>query len=322
MMKENPSYLFSRYTFGTKIGEGSFGCVWKAFDNHTGEIVAIKVLKDKVASWKDIRNLQEVKLLCEFDDPNIVQLKQAIQEDNGTLYLVFEYMDSSLGKVIRDRCDRDDYFTEFEIRNYCFQILKGLDYMHRHGCFHCDLKPDNLLVSGDVIKIADLGSAQEIRSNSPYKEYITSRWYRAPEVLLYSEYGSAIDMWAMGAILAEFYLTCPLFPGDCGYDQLYRICDVLGSPVDTSWLRESAKHYRFPQLKGISIDEIMTDVPKDAIELMAWLLSWNPNKRPTAAEALRHPFFNQCYEVQPALPCQSIGPPVALESTRGVVHAQ
>ncbi|KAF5183095.1 Cyclin-dependent kinase f-4 [Thalictrum thalictroides] len=321
MMNDHPSYLYSRYTFVTKIGEGSFGCVWKAFDNRTGEIVAIKVLKDKVFSWEEAKNLQEVKLLHEFDDPNIVKLKCVVAEGYSTLCLVFEYMDCSLGKVIRDRCDRDEFFTDFEIRNYCFQIFKGLDYMHRHGCFHCDLKPDNLLVRRDVIKIADLGSAQEIQSNSPHKEYITTRWYRAPEVLLYSEYGSAIDMWAMGAIMAELYLTCPLFPGDCGYDQLYKICSIMGCPDDRSWLGESAKYYRFPQLKGIPFDEIMTDVSKDAIDLMTKLLSWNPKNRPTAAEALRHPFFKPCYEVQ-TKPCLSINPPVVLGSTRGVVHAQ
>ncbi|KAF5183000.1 Kinase-like protein [Thalictrum thalictroides] len=230
-------------------------------------------------------------------------------------------MDCSLGKLIRDRRDRDEFFSESEIRNYCFQILKGLDYMHKHGCFHCDMKPDNLLVSGGVIKIADLGSAQEFLSNSPYKEYITTRWYRAPEVLLYSEYGSAIDMWAMGTIMAELFLLCPLFSGDCANTQVYRICNILGCPDDRSWLGESTKFYRFPQFQKIPLDVLMIDVSEDAIDLMTLLLSWNPNKRPTAAEALRHPFFKPCYEVQ-TLPCLSIGPPMALGSTRGVVHAQ
>ncbi|PIA60092.1 hypothetical protein AQUCO_00400761v1 [Aquilegia coerulea] len=316
----NQSYLFSKYTFGSKIGEGSFGCVWKAFDNHSDEIVAIKVLKDKVYSSEEARNLRELKLLDEIEHPNIVQLKEVLGED-GVLYLVFEYMDSSLGKVIRDRGVKDRFFSEIEIRNYCFQILKGLDYMHKNGWFHCDLKPDNILVSGDLIKLADLGSAQEFLSNTPYEEYITTRWYRAPEVLLYSEYGSAIDMWAMGAIMAELFLLCPLFPGDCGNNQLYRICTIMGSPDDVSWVGESAKYYRFPQFQRTSFDMIMTGVSEDAIDLMTSLLSWNPSKRPTTVEALRHPFFKSCYEVQ-KLPCQSTGPPMALGSTRGAVQVQ
>ncbi|PIA60088.1 hypothetical protein AQUCO_00400758v1 [Aquilegia coerulea] len=286
VMNNQPDYLLSKYTFGTKIGEGNFGCVWKAFDNHSGEIVAIKVLKGKEYSWEEAQNLQEVKLLCEIDHPNIIELKELVLGEAGVLYLVFEYMDCNLGKLIRDKGEGERFFSEFEIRNYCFQILKGLDYMHKHGNFHCDLKPDNILVSGDVIKIADLGCAQEFLSNSPYPQYITTRWYRAPEVLLHSEYGSAIDMWAMGAIMAELFILSPLFPGDRGYcrkkqlnNQLNMICNIMGSPDETSWVKKSAKYYRFPQFQIIQFDMVMPDVSKEAIDLMTSLLSWNPSKR-------------------------------------------
>lgn len=105
--------------------------------------------------------------------------------------------------------------------------------MHRHGFFHRDLKPENLLCSGtDLIKIADFGLAREIRSRPPFTDYVSTRWYRAPEVLLHStSYGSGIDLWAMGCIMAELYTFRPIFPGSSELDQLYKICAVLGTPT-------------------------------------------------------------------------------------------
>lgn len=132
------------------------------------------------------------------------------------------------------------------------QVLSGLGFMHRHGFFHRDLKPEyyqiiflfwkekdiyliycrNLLCSGpELVKIADFGLAREIRSRPPYTDYVSTRWYRAPEVLLHStRYGSAIDLWAIGCIMAELYTFRPLFPGSSEVDQLFKICSVLGTP--------------------------------------------------------------------------------------------
>lgn len=141
------------------------------------------------------------------------------------------------------------------------QVLSGLAFMHRHGFFHRDLKPENLLCCGpELVKIADFGLAREIRSRPPYTDYVSTRWYRAPEVglmrffyaatfsksfqitfyftlqvLLHStRYGSGIDMWAMGCILAELYTFRPLFPGSSEVDQLFKICSVLGTPEKVS----------------------------------------------------------------------------------------
>ena len=129
-------------------------------------------------------------------------------------------------------CYREKPFAEPIIRNIMYQILQGLSFMHKHGFFHRDIKPENLLCMGpELIKIADFGLAREIRSRPPYTDYVSTRWYRAPEVLLRStNYSSPIDIWAVGCIMAELYTLQPLFPGRSEIDQIFRCSSVLGTP--------------------------------------------------------------------------------------------
>lgn len=166
--------------------------------------------------------------LKKLSHANVVKLKEVIRE-NDILYFVFEYMKENLYQLIKDR---ESHFAEGTIRNMLFQVLSGLAFMHRHGFFHRDLKPENLLCSGpELVKIADFGLAREIRSRPPYTDYVSTRWYRAPEVLLHStRYGSSIDLWAIGCIMAELYTFRPLFPGSSEVDQLFKVCSVLGTP--------------------------------------------------------------------------------------------
>src|ERR1700733_15146885 len=118
-----------------------------------------------------------------------------------------------------------------------YQILQGLSFMHKHGFFHRDIKPENLLCNGpDLIKIADFGLARETRSRPPYTDYVSTRWYRAPDVLLRAtDFSSPIDLWGVGCIIAELYSVQPLFPGRSEIDQIFRICSILGTP-DKVWL--------------------------------------------------------------------------------------
>ncbi|KAJ3323904.1 hypothetical protein HDU76_013522 [Blyttiomyces sp. JEL0837] len=225
-----------------QLGDGTFGSVFKARNKETDEIVAIKRMKRKFSSWEECTQLREVKSLAKLNNhENIVRLKEVIREQSTEeLHFVFEYMDGNLQQRIRDQeqsfisssgASGGSAFSERLIQKWMVQILSGLAHMHKHGFFHRDLKPENLLMSGDNIKLADFGLAREIRSRPPYTEYVSTRWYRAPEVILRStNYSSPIDMWAVGTILAELYLLHPIFPGSSEIDQMYKICSVLGNP--------------------------------------------------------------------------------------------
>ncbi|CAH2046312.1 unnamed protein product, partial [Thlaspi arvense] len=304
-----------RYNLTKEVGDGTFGNVWRAINKQTGEVVAIKKMKKKYYSWEECVNLREVKSLSRMNHPNIVKLKEVIRE-NDILYFVFEYMECNLYQLMKDR---PKLFAESDIRNWCSQVFQGLSYMHQRGYFHRDLKPENLLVSKDVIKIADLGLAREIDSSPPYTEYVSTRWYRAPEVLLQSYvYTSKVDMWAMGAILAELLSLRPLFPGASEADEIYKICSVIGSPTEETWLEglnlASVINYQFPQLPGVHLSSLMPYASPEAVNLIERLCSWDPSDRPTAAEALQHPFFQSCYYVPPSLrPKFSVGQRGSLE---------
>lgn len=285
-----------------EVGDGTFGSVWRALNRDTGEIVAIKKMKKKYYSWEECINLREVKSLRKMNHPNIVKLKEVIRE-NDILHFVFEYMECNVYQLMKDRAK---LFSETEVRNWCFQVFQGLAYMHRRGFFHRDLKPENLLVSKDTLKIADLGLAREITSGAPYTEYVSTRWYRAPEVLLQSPlYSSAVDMWAMGAIMAELFTLRPLFPGSSEADEIYKICSVIGTPTKEIWAEgltlARSINYQFPLFAGVHLSTLIPSASQDAINLITSLCSWDPRKRPTALEALQHPFFQSCFYVPPSL---------------------
>ena len=169
--------------------------------------------------------------------------------------------------------------------------------MHKHGFFHRDLKPENLLWNGDIVKLGDFGLAREINSDPPYTDYISTRWYRAPEILLRStNYNSAVDIFAMGWIMAELYMLRPLFPGKSELDQIYKLWAVLGSPSKTIW-PEGHKlalnmDFEFPKFQETALDTIIKNASAEAIVLMKQMLKYNPEERPTASEWLQHSYFD------------------------------
>ncbi|KAG0496769.1 hypothetical protein HPP92_001301 [Vanilla planifolia] len=291
-----------RYKLIKEVGDGTFGSVWRAINKHSGEVVAVKKMKRKYYTWEECMNLREVKSLRRMNHPNIVKLTEVIRE-NDLLYFIFEYMECNLYQLIRDR---DRLFTETEIRNWCYQIFHGLAYMHHRGYFHRDLKPENLLLTKEIIKIADFGLARELNSQQPFTEYVSTRWYRAPEVLLQcSSYDASVDMWAMGAIMAELFTLRPLFPGSNEADEIHKICCVIGSPDHESWAQglqlASDLSCKFPEVAGANWRELFPSASENAVDLIKSLCAWDPNKRPKAAEVLLHPFFQDCYYVPPSL---------------------
>lgn len=284
-----------RYKLIREIGDGTCGNVFMAYNVETNEIVAVKKMKRKFFQWEECVNLREVKALQKLIHPNIVKLKEVTME-NHELFFIFEHMECNLYDVIRER---QVAFSEVEIRNFMVQILQGLAHMHSNGYFHRDLKPENLLVTNGIVKIADFGLARELSSNPPYTDYVSTRWYRAPEVLLQSSaYTPAIDMWAVGAILAELFTLSPLFPGESETDQLYKICNVLGTPDCTVWPEgmnlPRSSSFKFFQIPPRNLWELIPNASLEAIDLIQQLCSWDPRRRPTAEQALQHPFFNVC----------------------------
>lgn len=236
--------------------------------------------------------LREVQSLKKLNHPNIIKLKEVIRE-NDELFFVFEYMESNLYEYTKDL---ERPMPEHKIRNFMYQIYQGLAYMHKHGFFHRDIKPENLLVRGDICKVADFGLAREIRSRPPFTDYVSTRWYRAPEVLLRAtNYNSPIDIWAMGCIMAEMFTLRPLFPGSSEADEIYKVCSVLGSPNRSIWpegMQLAAKmNFRFPQFSPTPLQQLIPHASLDAIKLMTDNMLYNPQKRPTAAQCLQYPFF-------------------------------
>lgn len=246
--------------------------------------------------------LREVASLRKLNHPNIVKLKEVIRE-NDELFFVFEFLDQNIYQMTKDR---KKFLPEAKVRNIMYQILQGVAAMHRASYFHRDLKPENLLISGDVVKIADLGLAREIRSRPPFTDYVSTRWYRAPEVLLRStNYNAGIDLWAIGCIMAELYTFRPLFPGSSEPDEIYKIAAVMGTPTRQSWPEgmklAQAMNFKFPKFVPTPLSQLVPNACPEAIALITDLLQYDPKKRPTAAQALQHPYFAVGQSIPPGL---------------------
>jgi serine/threonine protein kinase len=190
-----------------------------------------------------------------------------------------------------------------------WQLMKSLDHMHKKGIFHRDIKPENILIEsttdiGKGLKLADFGSCRGIYSKQPYTEYISTRWYRAPECLLTDGYyGPEMDLWGAGCVMFEITSLYPLFPGTNEVDQINRIHKVLGSPSEemlSKFRSKGASHisFDFPVQKGCGIPQLITHASSDAIDLIEKLLKYDSAERITSREAMRHPYFREIREAE------------------------
>ena len=280
-----------RYNRQELLGSGSYGSVYRAIDKETNNTVAIKLMKHKFSTWKECLELWELKTLRKLSHPSIIKLKQVVRLKEQ-VFLIFEYMEQSLSKLIKTTTS---ILTEKKISDLMFQILSGLKYAHHNGIIHRDLKPDNFLITNDIIKVADFGLARSVKTNQPLTEYVGTRWYRAPEILLHlNDYGKPMDIFALGVIMAELYTRTPLFPGINERDQLLKICSVLGKPTPESWPEGSQSRYlaEIPDYSPVNIKNKIPNASDNAIDLISKMLSLDPKKRPTADECLHHPFFS------------------------------
>jgi len=279
-----------RYKILKVVGDGAYGLVYKALNKSSGEIVAIKKIKKKFNTWDECMSLREIKSLRKLSHPNIIKLKEVIRSNNE-LHLIFEYIEQNIYQLTKNKS-----IDNQTIKSIIYQTLSGLLYMHKNGFFHRDMKPENILIQNDSLKIADFGLAREIRSKPPFTDYVSTRWYRAPEILLRStSYNSPVDIFALGAIMAELYIGRPLFPGSNEHDQIAKVCSVLGTPSIEMWPEgyklASKLGLSLPNFSPLDFQKVVPSAPPEAIDLMLKMMHFDPQKRFTAAECLEHEYF-------------------------------
>lgn len=287
-----------RYQRLEKIGEGTYGQVYKAKDRRTDTIIALKRIRLE-AEGEGIPStaIREISLLKELRHENIVRLYDVVHTEKK-LTLVFEYLDQDLKKYL-DVCNGG---LDLKIvKSFLFQLLTGVTYCHRHRVLHRDLKPQNLLINREgELKLADFGLARAfgipVRS---YTHEVVTLWYRAPDVLLGSrKYSTPIDLWSIGCIFAEMVNGKPSFTGTTEETQLDTIFRQLGNPeptfprvVDLNWKPE----YAALETKGAEcVADLVRgkDLGDEGIDLLQKILVYDPAKRISAEAARSHPYFD------------------------------
>jgi len=278
-----------------KVGEGTYGVVYKAKDKKTGELLALKKIRLE-AEDEGIPStaIREISLLKQLQHPNIVRLFDVIHTDKK-LTLVFEFLDQDLKKYL-DACG-DSGLESFTIKSFLFQLLRGIAYCHEHRVLHRDLKPQNLLINmGGELKLADFGLARAF--GIPVRNYtheVVTLWYRAPDVLMGSrKYSTSVDMWSVGCIFSEMVNGRPLFPGTSDADQLMKIFKVMGTPTIDSWpSMQELPEYKdnFPIYPGVHLKKMVRRLDPLGLDLLQRLLEYDPMKRIAAESALHHPYF-------------------------------
>ncbi|GAU28644.1 hypothetical protein TSUD_159250 [Trifolium subterraneum] len=282
------------------VGRGAYGIVCAAVNAETREEVAIKKVGNAFDNRIDAkRTLREIKLLRHMDHENVIALKDIIRppqtENFNDVYIVYELMDTDLHQIIRSNQPLTD--------DHC-RLLRGLKYVHSANVLHRDLKPSNLLLNSNCdLKIGDFGLARTTSETDFMTEYVVTRWYRAPELLLNcSEYTAAIDIWSVGCILGEIMTRQPLFPGKDYVHQLRLITELIGSPDDTSlgFLRsDNARRYlkQLPQYPRQQFAARFPNMSPGAVDLLEKMLVFDPTRRITVDEALRHQYLAPLHDI-------------------------
>ncbi|XP_072030391.1 cyclin-dependent kinase 2-like [Amphiura filiformis] len=279
-----------------KIGEGTYGVVYKARNKVTGGMVALKKIRlDTESEGVPSTAIREIALLKELNHKNIVRLLDVVHNEKK-LYLVFEFMHQDLKKYM-DKCPPSGLPMPL-VKSYLYQLLEGIAFCHSHRVIHRDLKPQNLLIDAEGnIKLADFGLARAF--GIPLRTYtheVVTLWYRAPEILLGCRfYLPGVDVWSLGCIFAEMITKRALFPGDSEIDQLFRVFRTLGTPDDRTWPGVSKlPDYKstFPKWKAQETAKVLPTLDKDGKDILMQMLCYVPEKRISAKAALSHRFFH------------------------------
>ncbi|EKM53498.1 uncharacterized protein PHACADRAFT_259914 [Phanerochaete carnosa HHB-10118-sp] len=304
----------SEYQFVKELGQGAYGCVVAAKHRRSGEGCAIKKITN--INTKRIltkRCLREIKLLHHFRghknitclyDMDIVFRPDSFNFDE--VYLYEELMEADLHAIIRSQ----QPLSDAHFQSFIYQTLCGLKYIHSANVLHRDLKPGNLLVNADCeLKICDFGLARGYQpgggatqnrgaANQGFMtEYVATRWYRAPEIMLsFANYGPAIDVWSVGCILAELLSGKPIFKGRDYVDQLNQILHYLGTPAEDTLRRVGSPRAQdyirsLPIKPRVPFSTLFPRANPLAIDLLSQLLNFDPAKRITCEQALKHPYL-------------------------------
>ncbi|XP_075271458.1 mitogen-activated protein kinase 15 isoform X1 [Opisthocomus hoazin] len=313
---EVEAHVSQKYEIKRRLGKGAYGIVWKAIDRRTGEIVAVKKIFDAFRNRTDAqRTFREIMFLQEFGEhPNIIKLLDVIQAQNDKdIYLIFESMETDLHAVIK----KGNLLKDIHKCYILYQILKATKFIHSGNVIHRDQKPSNILLDEDCfVKLCDFGLARSLcqmnedQGNPALTEYVATRWYRAPEILLSSQsYTKGVDMWSIGCILGELLLGKPLFPGTSTMNQIEQILRVIPAPSPEDILAVQSDYRasvinRMSSGQRVTFEEILpSSTPLPALDLLKKLLVFNPDKRLTAEEALQHPYVERfhCPAREPSL---------------------
>lgn len=321
-----------------EVGEGTYGNVYKCRDRVNKEILAMKKIKmDREKEGFPITALREIKLLKQMDHPNIIKLKEIItsrasdDRNPGNVYLLFEYMEHDLEGLLNNKQPKIDY-TVPQLKCFMIQMLRAIEYLHSKKIVHRDLKCANLLVNNKgSLKLADFGLARSLTGNpgDTYTNRVITLWYRPPELLLgANQYSFEIDMWSAGCIIGEILASQPMFPEPEEQKMLQKIYSVCGTFNEETWPegfnlpyyeRWGPKERYERNLVGKYSDRnAYPNFDKWSIDLIDKLLQFDPKKRPTATEALAHPYFHS----EP-LPCDpSELPQISVELHECIIKKQ
>uniref|UniRef100_A0A1Q3EVB8 cyclin-dependent kinase n=2 Tax=Culex tarsalis TaxID=7177 RepID=A0A1Q3EVB8_CULTA len=285
-----------------KIGEGTYGVVYKAKDINTQKYVALKRIRlDSETEGVPSTAIREISLLKDLQHHSVVELFDVAIMDSS-IYMIFEYLDMDLKKLLDKH---KPSFTPKLVKSYMHQLLDAIAFCHMHRILHRDLKPQNLLVDRDGhLKLADFGLARSF--NFPMRTYtheVVTLWYRAPEILLGTKfYATGVDIWSLGCIFAEMILKRPLFPGDSEIDQLYRIFRTMSTPDEDNWpgVSQLPDYKRsFPRWEAQPVPEEITRYK--AHDLFQQLMVYDPAQRISARNAMTLPYFDDVELIPPGI---------------------